>query len=75
MFEGLVNSPLNELGMLLPELISKRVYDFSIYINKVIFRQSGKNHREQKTRILKDNSASGMKQCTWCCLCRALGGQ
>lgn len=35
-------------------------HDFSIYSNKVIFRQSGRNQREQKTRVLKDSSMSGV---------------
>lgn len=47
-------------------------YDFGIYINKVVFRQSGKNQREQKTRVLKDTSMSGTEGVglvlsVWCC--------
>lgn len=49
-------------------------YDFGIYINKVVFRQSGKNQREQKTRVLKDTSMSGTEGWVWCCLFGAVGG-
>lgn len=50
-------------------------HDFSIYSNKVIFRQSGRNQREQKTRVLKDSSMSGIRGWVWCCLFGAMGGQ